>query len=129
MQRWIQAALLAFGLSLLSVPEASAALDQSVIAVVIPAAISHGIDPVRMVRLAICESTTNRYAVNSADGAVGVFQLSPYGKLRVFYARGYTDKYDPAQQSNFTAEQIRAGEQWAWPNCWRLSSVLRFGWP
>ena len=68
-----------------------------------------------MDRMARCESGYNQFAENGPNK--GLFQLSEYGKLQEFYARGYDNWRDPAQQSNFTAEQLALNAGPAW-TCW-----------
>ena len=81
-------------------------------ALIVAAALGHGVNPAVMDEMARCESTYNQFAVNEPN--LGLFQLSRQGKLPAFYARGYTDVFDPAQQSNFTAEQLLDGQGGAW---------------
>jgi hypothetical protein len=85
-------------------------------AIILAAAVGHGVDPRLMDRIAACESSYNRYALNAPY--VGLFQLGPY-KQRQFLAEGYTDFFDPAQQANFVAELIAQGEISDWAGCLR----------
>ena len=76
------------------------------------AAIAHGVNTAAMDQMAACESSYRPWAVNEPN--IGLYQLSRYGKLREFYQRGYDDPFDPAQQSNFVAEQLVLGAGPAW---------------
>ncbi|HLY65700.1 MAG TPA: transglycosylase SLT domain-containing protein [Chloroflexota bacterium] len=91
-------------------------LIEAVRSIVLAAAVSHGVDPRLMERIAACESGYNRYAMNSPY--VGLYQLGT-NKQRQFLAEGYTDLYDPAQQANFVAELIAQGELSDWAGCLR----------
>ena len=89
-------------------------LIEAVRAVILAAAVSHGVDASLMDRLAKCESGYNRFAANGPY--VGLYQLGT-AKRRQFLAEGYVDVYDPAQQANFVAELLAAGETSAWAGC------------
>lgn len=89
---------------------------------IVAAAIAHNVDAASMLQVAGCESSYDRYARNGQN--IGLFQLRINGgKGDEFLARGYTNLWDPAQQSNFTAEMWQENQQAAW-SCWRL---LRLG--
>jgi soluble lytic murein transglycosylase-like protein len=88
---------------------------EAIRALIVAAALAHGVDPILMDRMAYCESTYNPFAVSGPN--VGLYQLSRYGKQKDFFDRGYTDLFDPAQQANFTAEELSEGQGPAWA-CW-----------
>lgn len=91
-------------------------LLEAVRTLIFAAAMAHGVDPGLMDRIARCESGYNPYA--QAGPYMGVFQLGP-AKQRQFLTEGYTDLFDPAQQANFVAELLAAGEQSDWAGCLR----------
>jgi hypothetical protein len=95
-------------------------LAEAVRAVVLAAAMSHGVDPDVMDRIALCESGYNARAMNGPY--VGVFQLGST-KQKQFLAEGYTDLFDAAQQANFVAERLAAGEIASWAGCTRFVSA------
>lgn len=99
--------------ALLAAPAAGHA-DDDIPQLVTSTAIAHGVNPGWMLRTAWCESRYNRYAVSPDGSNIGLFQLNRHGKLPVFFARGYDDPWDPAQQSNFAAEQFAAGQSGVW---------------
>lgn len=85
-------------------------------ALIVAAALAHGVNPDIMLDMARCESTFNPYVVNRDDQTIqGLYQIKyPGGEGVTFYKRGYTNRFDPAQSANFTAERIveGAGGQW-----------------
>jgi hypothetical protein len=83
-------------------------------ALVVAAALAHGVSSTAMLTVAERESTFDRYATNGL-GCVGLYQLCPRGELGGFYARGYADPWDPSEQANFAAERFREG---ACPQAW-----------
>jgi hypothetical protein len=91
---------------------------------IIAAALVHGVNTDYAVGVADCETGgTFDPHITSSDGEyVGLYQLARHGKLSVFYADGYTDWADPAQQADFFSDEIARGQAWAWPRC---SAVLR----
>lgn len=66
-----------------------------------------------------CETgrTYDPFIVGNNRTTFGLGQLHVRGKLPTFYAAGYDNWADPAQQVNFMAEQIASGQQWAWVQC------------
>lgn len=78
-------------------------MPNAVLGLVIAAAVAHGLSPQPMINIACNESRFDPRAQNGQY--IGVFQLGR-GMQQRFYARGYTDLYDPAQQSNFVAEVL-----------------------
>jgi len=85
-------------------------------AIILAAAMAHGVDPGLMDHIAGCESGYNRYATNGPY--MGLFQLGT-AKRQQFLSRGYSDLFDPSQQANFVAELLSAGEVSNWVNCAR----------
>ena len=78
------------------------------------AAVAHNVSPEWMVAVAYCESSLDPFAVSPDGSNLGLFQLNRRGLLPAFYARDYTDVWDPSQQANFAAEQFAAGNARAW---------------
>lgn len=78
---------------------------------IVAAAIAHGVSVQQMDTIACHESGFNRYAMNGQY--TGLYQLG-YGMQRGFFARGYNDLFDPAQQSNYVAEVLARGGQSNW---------------
>ena len=95
---------------------------EAIQALIVAAALAHGVSPDVMLNMAYCESTFRADVVSGPN--VGLFQLSRDGKLREFTAwetaQGLPghDPFDPARQSNFVAEQLTLGAGPAW-SCWR----------
>jgi hypothetical protein len=85
-------------------------------AIILAAAMAHGVDPQVMDHVAQCESGYNRFAVNGPF--MGVFQLGT-AKRKQFAAQGYDDVFDPSQQANFVADLIANGEINDWAGCAR----------
>ena len=62
-----------------------------------------------------CETRgTFRNDLIGAQGEVGAAQLHPYGELRTFYRRGWTDPTNPYQAITFMARRFLEGGSSAW---------------
>jgi hypothetical protein len=111
---WKLKVALATALVVMCVPTAVRARNNDVVELIQLAAVAHHVSPSWMVSIARCESTLDPFAVSPDGSNLGLFQLNRYGLLPAFYARGYDNPFDPAQESNFTAEQLAAGHASAW---------------
>jgi len=70
-------------------------------------------------RVARCESINYRPDVvygptRGRAGEIGLFQLHPRGLLPLFFARGFTDPWDPMQQAEFATWAFGAGLSRNW---------------
>jgi soluble lytic murein transglycosylase-like protein len=73
------------------------------------AAARYGVDPERLLRVAMCESGLNPYAHNPS-GASGLFQFKP----ATFYGNGGRDLWDPVDQSDVAARMFARGQASQW---------------
>jgi len=87
---------------------------EAVRALILAAAMAHGVDADLMDRLARCESGYNPNSV--AGPYMGLYQLGPAKRQR-FLAEGYDNVFDPAQQANFVAEELANGDVGSWAGC------------
>lgn len=79
----------------------------------------YGIAPQELIDLAGCETGwTWDQRVIGKQGELGPFQLHPKGKLRHFYASGYTDPFDWFEAGDYTAWQLSLGGGRAW-SCYK----------
>jgi hypothetical protein len=77
------------------------------------AAHEHGVAEWLLDCMAMREATYRPYAVGSR-GEQGVAQLKSPGRRDDFYARGYTDPFNPYQAIDYQALSIREGAGPAW---------------
>lgn len=93
----------------LTVAEADGTVDAA--GAIYAAAANHNVSPVRMLRVATCESRLNPYTRGDHGGSLGLFQLSSLdtGLLRHFYFVGYDDWTDAEQQADYFA-RVLAGD-------------------
>lgn len=87
-------------------------------ALIVAAATAHAVNAGFMLSVAGCESSFNPFATNGPNR--GLYQISDFGKAAAFRARDYDNPYDPAQSANFFAEQVLAGQEWAWTCAWQV---------
>jgi len=84
---------------------------QAIANLIIAAANRYGVDPNRLLRVAMCESGLNPYAVNHrGSGAEGLFQFKP----GTFYGHGGHNIWDPADQANVAAHMFAQGLAYEW---------------
>ena len=82
-----------------------AAIDQ--------ASVAHGVSWRWLYSIVRCESQLDPYAVGRR-GELGAAQLAPWGELRRFYARGFSNPYSPYQAVAFLAQRLNEGGARAW---------------
>src|SRR5689334_2901007 len=92
---------------------AAAQTPDETVAIIREAAATYGVSGDWMVAIARCESRFDVRAVGRL-GEQGLFQLRSPGERDRFYARGYTNVWDAAQQAAFTAERLAEGAARAW---------------
>lgn len=83
-------------------------------AIILSAAISHGVSAAVLDHMAACESSYDPAAVGDSGTSLGLYQLHVDGELGVFYARGYTDPFNARQAADFTADEVAHGKGQAW---------------
>lgn len=74
-----------------------------------------GVSSAFLYRVVRCETggTFNPYAVGR-QGELGPVQLHPRGRLPDFYARGYSNPFDPYEAVRYLAQEALAGRTYAW---------------
>jgi hypothetical protein len=88
----------------------AAAPAASIPEIITAAALRHGVDPARLLRVARCESGFNPRAYNPAGPYIGLFQFHP----RTFYDYGGKDIYSPHDQSEIAARMFAMGLAYHW---------------
>ena len=84
---------------------------QAIANIIIAAANRWHVDPNRLLRVAMCESGLNPFAVNHrGSGAEGLFQFKP----PTFYGHGGHNIWDPADQANVAAHMFAQGLAYEW---------------
>jgi soluble lytic murein transglycosylase-like protein len=83
--------------------------QQAVANIIRAAAAKYGVDPDRLLRVAMCESGLNPNAV-SRNGAEGLFQFKP----GTFYGHGGHNIWDPADQADVAAKMFAQGLAYEW---------------
>jgi hypothetical protein len=91
-------------------PAVAAAPPTSIPEIIRAAAVRHGTDPERLLRVARCESGLNPRAYNPAGPYIGLFQFHP----NTFRAFGGKDIYDPYDQSDVAARMFARGLAHHW---------------
>jgi hypothetical protein len=86
-------------------PAPAAEPPMSIAEIITAAAVRHGVDPQRLLRVARCESGLNPRAYNPAGPYIGLFQFHP----QTFYGYGGKDIYSPHDQSEIAARMFARG--------------------
>ena len=84
-----------------------------VIAAIDIASAEHGVSWNWLYAIVRCESQFYPYAVGRR-GELGPVQLAPWGELRRFYARGFSNPYSPYESISFLAQRLNEGGARAW---------------